>query len=600
MMNSNTKYFKPDSAVEEEFYKSFLKCGHSPLKILLRIYKGSYWELIKTVIFYIIQYSPALLMPICIANVINIATYPDRYDYNQLIINIAVITVFVVQNIGSMYICTKNKSIANRRAELYLRASLARRLHQLSIGFHKEMKSGRIQSKIMRDVECIESLVDTLTISFTNIAITLITAISVTLSKSLAVFFFFLVTVPCAVLLMMLFRKKLRKTNADYRHEVESTSAQAMEMIELIPVTKAHALEETAISRFTKQLQKMAGISMTLDKTNVLFGASSWVCFQLLQIACLLFTGTLAFRGIVPIGDITLYQTYFGSIVGAINSIIGLLPIITRGFESVKSVGDIMWSDDVEDNDNKELLKNLNGEYEFKNVHFHYSDDPRPVLQGLDLTVKKGETIALVGESGSGKSTIINMLIGFYKPTSGTLTIDGRDINKLDLRSYRSHIATVPQTSVLFSGSIRDNITYGMESCTEEQIWEALRIANLENVISKLPNGLDTQVGEHGDKLSGGQRQRIAIARAVIRNASVIIFDEATSALDTVSEKLIQESIDRLAKDRTTFIVAHRLSTIRNADKIAVIKDGVCVEFGTWEELIKKQGEFYRFRALQI
>ena len=398
---------------------------------------------------------------------------------------------------------------------------------------------------------------------------------------------------------MFLFRKILAKRNSEFRHEIENTSAQAMEMIEMIPVTKAHALEETAISKFTNQLKKMAGASLSLDKINALFGASSYVCFQLLQIACLFFTGTLAFRKIIPIGDITLYQTYFGSIVGSINTVIGLLPIITKGFESVKSVGDIMWSDDIEDNEGKTQLQSLDGYYEFRDVQFNYQDDPHSVLNGINLSIKKGETIALVGESGSGKSTIVNMIIGFYKPTEGDILIDGHNVNELDLRAYRSHIATVPQTSVLFSGTIRDNITFGMESCTDEQLNEALRIANLHEVIAKLPDGLDTNVGEHGDKLSGGQKQRIAIARAVIRNASVILFDEATSALDTVSEKLIQDSIEKLAKDRTTFIVAHRLSTIRNADKIAVIKDGVCVEYGTWDELIEKKGEFYRFRALQ-
>ena len=181
----------------------------------------------------------------------------------------------------------------------------------------------------------------------------------------------------------------------------------------------------------------------------------------------------------------------------------------------------------------------------------------------------------------------------------GQLLVDGKDITEIDLRSYRSHISVVPQNTVLFSGSIRDNITMGMERYTEEQLQTAIKIANLEEMITKLPQGLDTLVGEHGDKLSGGQRQRIAIARAVIRNSSVIFFDEATFALDTVSEKLIQDSIDQLAKNHTIFIVAHRLSTIRNADKIAVIKDGKCVEFGTWDELMEKKGEFYKFKSLQ-
>ena len=213
--------------------------------------------------------------------------------------------------------------------------------------------------------------------------------------------------------------------------------------------------------------------------------------------------------------------------------------------------------------------------------------------------MKAGETVALVGESGSGKSTVLNMVIGFYHPTAGRVLVDGHDMNDIDLHTYRSHIATVPQTSVLFAGTIRENITYGMDHVTEEQLQQAIQVANLQEVIDKLPYGLNTMVGEHGDKLSGGQKQRIAIARAVIRDASVILFDEATSALDTVSEKLIQDSIEKLARNRTTFIVAHRLSTIRNADKIAVIRDGVCVEYGTWEELMARKGDFYRFKTLQ-
>ncbi len=599
MSDSKSTFLNTDSESQEAFYKAFFKCNHSPWKILIRIYKGSYWVLVKSILYFFIQHSPALLMPITIANVINIATAPDKHSYREMIINVVILALLWLQNVFSAYMCGKNRSIANRRAEFNLRFSLTRKLQQLSIGFHKEMKSGKIQSKIMRDVECIEALVSNLLVNGTYILLTLVTSVIVTISRSWIVFIFFLISVPCAVLIMTLFRKQLIKRNKDYHHEMENTSAQAMEMIEMIPITKAHALEETAINKFTGQLKRMASRALSLDKINALFGAASYVCFQLLQIACLLFTGTLAFKKIIPIGDITLYQSYFSAIVGSINTIISLLPIITKGLQSIKSVGDIMWADDIEQNEGKLQPDTLKGDYQFNNVHFCYQDSPNKVLNGLNLHIKPGETIALVGESGTGKSTLINMVIGFYKPTEGELLVDGHNINDLDLHAYRSHIATVPQTSVLFSGTIRDNITFGMESCTEEQLNEALRIANLQEVISKLPNGLDTNVGEHGDKLSGGQKQRIAIARAVIRNASVILFDEATSALDTLSEKLIQDSIDKLAKNRTIFIVAHRLSTIKNADKIAVIKDGICAEYGTWNELIEKKGEFYRFRALQ-
>lgn len=221
------------------------------------------------------------------------------------------------------------------------------------------------------------------------------------------------------------------------------------------------------------------------------------------------------------------------------------------------------------------------------------------MLNHLNLHVKQGETIALVGESGAGKSTVLNLVIGFHLSEGGKVLLDGNDMREIDLRTYRKHLAVVPQTSILFSGSIRENITYGNENVTEEELNEVIRAANLTDLIESLPQGLDTLVGEHGGKLSGGQRQRIAIARALIRKPKVIVLDEATSALDSISEKLIQEALGNLTEGRTTFIVAHRLSTIRDADKIAVIADGHCVEYGTFEELMELRGEFYRMKMIQ-
>ena len=218
----------------------------------------------------------------------------------------------------------------------------------------------------------------------------------------------------------------------------------------------------------------------------------------------------------------------------------------------------------------------------------------------MNLTVKQGETVALVGESGSGKSTVVNMAIGLFSATSGSITIDGKDIKELDMRSVRNRVAVVPQNTILFNGTIKENIIYGRKGVTKAELDKAIEAANLKQVIDKLPNGVNTNIGEHGGRLSGGQRQRISIARAIIRNPDVIIFDEATSALDTVSEAEIQSAINNLTRERTTFIVAHRLSTIRTADKIAVISNGTCVEFGTYDELMQKKGEFYKYKMTQL
>ena len=591
-----------ENSVDKEEQRIMLdsfKTNLSPWKTILKIYKGNYKYLLLSAFFNVLQNSPVVLLPIVTSNIINCASYPSQHSLTEIIINVAIMFAFIVQNIFTSFLSANYRSIANRRVEWGLRSAIARKLQQLSISFQKEMQSGQIQSKMMRDVDQIIGLTGQLFTVGVSVILNLTVAVSVTLSKNIIVFSFFLVTIPTAVFIMRAFRTKLRKSNEAYRQDIENTSASVIEMLNLMPVTKAHGLENIALNRFNRQLFKVADHAHEVDRNNALFSGVAWITFQIFQLICLTFTGILAYKRIIQIGDITLYQSYFSTIVGQINAIIALLPTITSGLESVRSVGDIMCAYDDEDNRGKTRLTGLNGRYEFRHVSFGYKDADTKVLTDLNLVVEKGQTIALVGQSGAGKSTILNMIIGFYRPQNGQLLIDGHDVKDLDLHEYRQFISTVPQASVLFSGSIKDNITYGMPHYSEQQLKTAIKVANLEEVINNLPNGIDTLVGEHGDKLSGGQKQRIAIARAVIRDARVIIFDEATSALDTVSEKLIQDSIEQLSKDRTTFIVAHRLSTIRNADKIAVIGDGGCIEYGTFDELMAKKGEFYKYKTLQ-
>ena len=348
------------------------------------------------------------------------------------------------------------------------------------------------------------------------------------------------------------------------------------------------------------QLLHVAKSGYRLDIVQANFGAVGWCVFQAFQVICLGFTGYLAFRGKIMVGDITLYQTYFGNIINQITQFLNLIPIISKGFESVTSVGEVLLTDDVEDNDGKEKISTVNGEFDFENVCFSYSDDGKEVLKGFNLHVNAGETIALVGESGAGKTTVLNLVIGFMKPDSGDIKLDGRSLKDINLRSYRKHIAVVPQNSILFSGTIRENITYGLKNVSDDKLNEVLKAANLTEFIDSLPDGVDTQVGEHGGGLSGGQRQRISIARALMRDPKIIVLDEATSALDSISEREIQKALENLKSERTTFIVAHRLSTIRNADKIAVVADGKVSEYGTYDELMAAKGGFYELRRLQV
>ena len=568
-------------------------------EILIGLYKGNYNKFFLAVLFFFIKHAPVWVLPIVTANIINDITSGSPDTIQNIIIQAIIMVALVVLNVPMNYLYTRYKSLATRYAETGLRKALVRKLQQLSISYHKETQSGRLQSKIMRDVEAVETLSTQMFLSILNIALNIGVALFVTVSKSLIVFLFFLLTTPLAAATMVFFRNIMKKRNTEFRKEMEETSARVMEMVELIPVTRAHALEEEEVTKMSGQLFSVAEKGYKLDVIQALFGSVGWAVFQIFQVVCLGFTGFLALKGTVGPGDITLYQSYFATIVSQVSSLMSLIPVIAKGVESVNSIGEVLLEEDIECNDGKEALDRVEGEFDFKNVRFAYNNTDKPVLHELNLHVDKGETIALVGESGAGKSTILNLVIGFNFATDGAVTIDGHDMRDIDLRSYRKHLAVVPQTSILFSGTIRDNITYGIDDVDEDTLNKVVDAANLRDLIDSLPDGLDTVVGEHGGKLSGGQRQRVSIARALMRNPKVIVLDEATSALDSISEKLIQEALNNLTKDRTTFIVAHRLSTIKGADRIAVIADGHCVEYGTYDELMELKGEFYQMKSIQ-
>ena len=585
--------------VESWFIECYKKHKSHPMQILLGLYKGNYHKFFLAVIFFFIKHAPVWVLPIVTANIINDITSGSSETYQNIIIQAMIMIVLVALNVPMNYMYTRYKSLATRYAETGLRRALVRKLQQLSISYHKETQSGRLQSKIMRDVEAVETLSTQMFLSILNIALNIAIALIVTINKSLVVFIFFLLTTPIAAATMVFFRNVMKKRNNEFRKEMEETSARVMEMVELIPVTRAHALEEEEVQKMSGQLFAVAEKGYRLDVIQSLFGSVGWAIFQIFQVVCLGFTGFLAIKGTVMPGDITLYQSYFATIVSQVSSLMSLIPTIAKGIESVNSIGEVLLEDDIEQNEGKEIIKDIYGEFDFKDVTFRYNNIDRPVLHNLNLHVDKGETIALVGESGAGKSTILNLVIGFNQVNSGEVLIDGHNMKDIDLRSYRKYLAVVPQTSILFSGTIRDNITYGVDNVDEATLDEIVKAANLTDLINSLPDGLDTMVGEHGGKLSGGQRQRISIARALIRNPKVIVLDEATSALDSISEKLIQEALNNLTKDRTTFIVAHRLSTIKDADKIAVIADGHCVEYGTYDELMNLKGEFYQMKKIQ-
>lgn len=600
----HNKNFTAEEArrLENEFIEAYSGNAKSSFRILFSMFKQYPWKLLLSVFFHYLALLPHVLSPIFTANLINVAVEAYKTGNTDvtkpLLINAGALLFFILLNIPTNIIRTKYRSQIMRQVEVGIRAALVRKLQQLSIPFHKEMQSGRIQSKLMRDIDAIHVLLYNLTDTIPQVIFHLVIALCVVVTKSLTIFSFFLLCIPVAVLTMQVFRKPIKERNKQYRIGMEETSSNLADMVEMTQITRAHALEDREVTKMTGILNRVAKNAHQLDKLNALFGACSYVVFQGFSLLCLVFSVTLAVKGSIEIGDISMYQSYFVTLIGQVSTIINLMPNITKGFDSLSSIGEILSANDIEDNEGKKKLQNFRGEYEFKNVHFAYEDN-QPLLTGLDLHVKAGETIAIVGESGSGKSTILNLVLGFNTPVSGSLKIDGEEIENIDLHSYRTHLAVVPQNSILFMGTIRENITYGLDNVSEEKLWEIIEAAKLTEFIKSLPDGLDTSLKEHAGNLSGGQKQRISIARALMRDPDVIIFDEATSALDSVSEKQIQAAINNLSKGRTTFIVAHRLSTIKEADRIAVIKDGVCCEIGTFDELCAKHGEFYKMETLQ-
>lgn len=585
-------------ALEDEFIDSYVRSEVKPFRMLLKIYRRFWRELLYAMFLYLIKHSPVVYLPIVTANIINFVAYPEARDPTELAVQLALLFLMLILNIPTHMLYTKYYSKVTRRVEAGLRGAMVRKLQQLSIPFHKEMQSGRIQSKLMRDVEAVHALSYQLLNFIPQMLISVVTALVVVLSMNLTVFLFFVICVPLAVGTSRFFRSAMTRYNKDYRVSMEATSAKLMDMVEMTEITRAHALEDKEIKSLTVRLKNVANAGVRVDVIQSLFGASMWVVFQIFQLACLLFTSYLAFQGSIQVGDISLYQSYYGTLTGQVSAFLSLLPAITKGLDSISSIGEILSATDVENNDGKEQLPPLRGEYEFKNVTFSYDKD-QSLLHDFSLHVRPGETIAFVGESGCGKTTTMNLVLGFNLATGGEILVDGKNIKDIDLHSYRSHIAIVPQTGVLFTGTIRENITYGMDSISDEELATVLDAARLTEFINSLPDGLDTMLNEHGSNLSGGQRQRISIARAIIRKPSVIIFDEATSALDSVSEREIQKAIDNLSKDHTTFVVAHRLSTVKNADRIAVLRNGRCEEIGSYEELMAKKGFFYQLQTAQ-
>ena len=573
--------------------------GEHPLRTLWYLYDPERKRLALALALFIVKHSPVWVLPLLTANIIDVMV--NRLPLNQMWLNAAVLAILLLQNVPLNFFYVRYLSLAVRSVEMRLRSAICLRLQHLSIGYYTRVSAGVLQTKVVRDVENLEQMVRQLFDGGAAAISNMLGALVITAIRAPAFLPFFLLVVPVAALLVTSLRGRLTSRNKMFREEVERMAARTAEMTHLIPITRAHGLEQDEMARMEQTFTHLQSVGLELDAINAWFGSLSWATFNLFNGLCLVVAAWAAYTGVgaITTGDVVMLSSYFSSLTGALMTLVALMPVITKGLESVRSIGEVLESPDLEHNEGKKPVESVRGEFTFDGVDFQYPDSNAAAVHNLQLKVAPGETIALVGPSGAGKSTVINLVVGFIRPSAGRILLDGKDMESLDLRSYRRFLSVVPQESILFEGTVRENVTYGLKSVSEETIRAALRDANALDFVEQLPEGLDTHIGERGAKLSGGQRQRLAITRALIRNPKVLVLDEATSALDTESEALIQEALARLMHGRTTFVVAHRLSTIRNASRIVVLDDGAMTEIGTHTELMARGGLYARLNSMQ-
>jgi ATP-binding cassette, subfamily B, bacterial len=575
--------------------------GRRPLVTLLHIYKGDWQNMVLAVFYFIIKHSGVWAMPFLMAEVIDIAASPDDHSLGEFWFYMGVLTFVFVQNIPTNYMFAHVLSTATRNMEVRLRAALALRFQQLSMDFYSRNSIGSLQTKLLRDVEVLQIVTMQSFQAIPGAVITLIFAIGVTGARVPEFLLFFLLTIPISVALGKGLSTPIETRNRVFRQEVQGMSARLVEMLRLIPVTRAHGVEDNELERVGEKLDRVRQTGRRLDMINALFGASAWVSFNLFEVLCLGFAVYSSYTGLIDIsvGEIVMLTGFFRNLTNSVVQITTILPEIAKGFESIHSIAEVLESPDLEHNQSKTPVQSVRGHFVFENVSFRYPDSDEHAIRNFSLEVHPDETIAFVGPSGAGKSTVLNLIIGFVRPSEGQIRLDAKPMSALDLRTYRRHLSVVPQETVLFEGTIRDNILYGPDHVDGSTLRQSLQDASALDFVEALPNGIDTLVGENGARLSGGQRQRLAIARALIRNPRVLVLDEATSALDSASEAAIQQALERLMQNRTTFVVAHRLSTIQKADRIVVMDKGRIVEIGTHTDLLERDGLYARLNARQ-
>ena len=506
------------------------------------------------------------------------------------VIAASLFVMYIVQSLCKYYV-TCQGHMMGAKMERDMRRELFDHYQELSFSYYSRNNSGQMMSKLVSDLFDISEFAHH---GPENLFISLVKIVGA------FIFLFFInkkLALPLIILVIVMFvfsfrqNAKMQETFMENRRKIGDVNASLQDTLSGIRVVQSFANEDIERAKFKKSNE--AFLISKRDNYHCMGSfMSSNLFFQgMMYLVTLVYGGYLIAQGEMQTADLAMYALYIGIFISPIQILVELVEMMQKGLSGFRRFLDVMETEsEIRDADNAAELTDVKGHVRYDHVSFHYSDDETPVLSDISIDIPAGKSIALVGPSGSGKTTICSLLPRFYDVTGGSITVDGKDIRGLTLKSLRSQIGMVQQDVYLFDGTIKDNIAYGKPGASDEEIIKAAKCASIHDFIMELPDGYDTYVGERGTRLSGGQKQRISIARVFLKNPPILILDEATSALDNESERWIQKSLEELSKNRTTITIAHRLSTIRDADEIIVITEEGIAERGTHAELLEKNG----------